>query len=173
MDEERFCPKCTGLLEPTLVEGKRRPVCSKCGKIIFYDPKLATASVVAAKGRVLLVRRSIEPGMGLWSFPGGYVDRGEMVEKAAQREMLEETGLHIRIIGLLGLFSEPDNPVVLAAYTGEVTAGSPKPGPEVMELGFFDPDQLPPLAFPRDRQVIAAWLRTLTDSPVTSRSLDL
>ena len=138
-------------------------MCASCGRVIFYDPKLAAATVVESGGRVLFVRRLTEPGYGLWSLPGGYVDRGEVVEQAAAREVREETGLHVEIAGLVGLFSESGHPVVVAAYHCRSMQGDAAPGPEVSQLGYFAPDSLPPLAFDRDREILRAWWRLVRD----------
>jgi ADP-ribose pyrophosphatase YjhB (NUDIX family) len=107
---------------------------------------------------VLLVRRAIQPGMGLWSMPGGYVDRGEVAEEAAAREVLEETGLEVVVEHLVGLFSEREHPVMVAAYAARETGGRLKAGPETLEVSFFPLGDLPPLAFPRDKQILARWL---------------
>ncbi len=134
-----------------------RPVCSRCGHVLFYDPKVVAAGLVALEGKLLLVRRATEPGLGLWSLPGGYVDRGEVVEEALVREFREETALEVQVTRLLGLFSEPGHPVILAAYQATIVKGKPQPGLEVSEVGFFPHDRLPPLAFPRDTLVIRTW----------------
>ena len=84
-----------------------RPVCPQCGRVVFYDPKVAAVCVIARDGQVLMIRRGTDLGYGLWSLPGGFVDRGEVVEEAAAREAWEETGLEVTIDGLLGLFSLP------------------------------------------------------------------
>ena len=143
--------------------GAERPVCAACGRVVFYDPKLAAATVVESCGRVLFVRRLTQPGYGLWSLPGGYVDRGEVVEQAAAREVLEETGLRVEITGLVGLFAESGHPVVVAAYHCRGVQGDAAPGPEVSQLGYFAPDSLPPLAFDRDRAILRAWWRLFRD----------
>jgi ADP-ribose pyrophosphatase YjhB (NUDIX family) len=157
MAEDRYCPHCGASLEMRYVQGSSRPSCPRCGRIIYYDPKLAATVVVEQEDKVLMVRRAIQPGLGLWSLPGGYVDRGEVVERAAAREVLEETGLQVDIEGLVGLFSEGGHPVVLAAFDGRTTGGEARAGPEVSELGFFSLDALPPLAFPRDIEVLKVW----------------
>ena len=141
------------------MEGIERPVCSQCGKIVYYDPKVAAATVVERGSRVLLVRRATEPGLGMWTLPGGYVDRGEVVERAAEREVMEEAGLRVEVTNLVGVFSEPGQPVILVTYDSQIVGGSPSPGPEVLELDFFSLDDLPPLAFERDRHVLESWKR--------------
>lgn len=134
-----------------------RPVCSKCGKIVFYDPKVAATCVVERGGKVLLVRRGNQPGYGLWSMPGGYVDRGEVVEEAAAREVVEETGLVVEVGQLVGLFSEAGHPVVVAAFTATEAGGVLEAGPEALEVGFFELDGLPEMAFPRDPLILDRW----------------
>ena len=159
LGDDKYCPRCSGLLEQGKVQGIERPVCSSSGKVVYYDPKVTTAAVVERAGKVLMVRRGLEPGLGLWSLPGGYVDRGEVVERAAEREVLEETGLKVKVTGLLGILSEAGHQVILVTYDSQIVSGEPKPGLEVLELDFFHPDDLPPLAFPRDRQVLETWKR--------------
>ena len=109
-----------------------------------------------------MVRRATEPGLGLWSLPGGYVDRGERVEAGAEREVLEETGLKVNVTSLVGVFSESSHPVILIAYASLIAGGDLKPGAEVTELDFFPLEDLPPLAFPRDHQILDQW-RSLRD----------
>ena len=155
--DDNFCQRCAGALELRPVDGKERPVCTRCQRVVYHDPKVSASVVVECRGRVLMVRRGTEPGIGLWSLPGGYVDRGEVVEQAAQREVVEETGLHVRVTRLVGISSEEGHPVVLVTYDSEVLGGTAEPGPEVMELEFFSLDGLPPLAFPRDRQILDDW----------------
>jgi len=127
--------------------------------VAYSNPKLAVAVIVQSKGELLMQRRAIEPGAGRWTFPSGYVDGGEVVEEAAVREVLEETGLHVTLDGLVGLYSQPHNPVVLAVYHGRVNGGQLAPGDEVYEVAFFPLDSLPPLAFPHDGRILEDWKR--------------
>lgn len=152
-----YCPACASPLESQEVWGISRPVCRQCGHVVYYDPKVAATCIVERDGRVLMVRRAIQPGMGLWSMPGGYVDRGEVVEEAAAREVLEETGLRVKVEGLLGLFSQRDHPVMVAAFAAREVGGAIEAGPEALEVGFFSPEALPPLAFPRDQEILGRW----------------
>ena len=79
------------------------------------------------------------------------------METAAAREVVEETGLVVKIGQLIGLFSDAGNPVVVAAYSATEVGGVLAPGPESLDVGFFSMDDLPPLAFPRDEQILRRW----------------
>jgi len=156
----KFCLHCGAALDLREIEGYQRPACGACGWVYYADPKVAVAVLVGRGGRTLLNRRTIEPGLGRWSFPSGYVNRGEVLEEAARREVLEETALDVEIDGLFGVYSEPGNPVVLVVCTARRGGGDPRPGPEVAEVGWFLPDALPPMAFPHDQEIIARWATT-------------
>jgi 8-oxo-dGTP diphosphatase len=155
----RFCPRCGAAL-PAPAPGAP-PACPEGHYTWYADPKVAVGVVVARDGareaEILLVRRNHEPAMGRWAFPSGFVDAGEVVEDAAAREVREETGVTVRLDGLLGVYSEPGNPVVFVAYAGTAVAGEPAPGDEALAVGYFAPAALPDLAFPHDGAVLEAW----------------
>ncbi|PKB80917.1 MAG: DNA mismatch repair protein MutT [SAR202 cluster bacterium Io17-Chloro-G9] len=154
---EKYCAACGSALEVKEVQGKPRPVCVNCQRVVYHDPKIAATCVVARRGKILMIQRDTPVGRGLWSMPGGYIDRGEVVEDGAAREVLEETGLQVEVQGLVGLFSEAGNPVVVAAFAARETGGSLKAGPEAQDVGFFPLGKLPPLAFPRDQLILNQW----------------
>lgn len=133
---------------------------------VYRDPKLAVAVIIAdERGGILLQQRAMEPRRGLWTFPSGYVDRGEQMERAAEREVREELGMAVRLTHLLGVYSEPENPVVLVVYTGEVPSDSAPiiQESEISAIGYFLPDNLPPLAFAHDDAIIADWQAFVRD----------
>lgn len=158
----RFCPRCAGALAPRILRTGHPPrlICQACGFVFFLDPKVATGAVFSLDGGVLLVQRAIEPGYGTWVFPGGYVDRGETLEAAAIREVKEECGLDVRLTRLLGAYSSPGNPVILVAYVGEVTGGSPAVDEEGLAVRAFAPADIPwdRLAFPSTTLAIRDYL---------------
>jgi mutator protein MutT len=158
--EAVFCQRCGQATEERAIDGRRRPVCLGCGAVTYLDPKLAVAVVVERGGRILLGRRG--PGTrepGKWSFPAGFVERGEAVEAAAAREVREEVGLEVTLGPLLGLISAPGEVVVLAVYAAREAAGEAVAGDDLTEVGWFAPDDLPELAFPHDARVLADWRR--------------
>lgn len=155
----RFCSQCGQPLGEREVEGKRRPACPACGFVVFHDPKLAVALVIARDGALLLGQRGPNASAaGKWSFPAGFVDRGERVEDAAAREAREETGLDVRLDRLIGLYSARGNPVVLAVYAATVTGGALRAADDLTALAYFPLDALPEPAFLHDRQIVADWL---------------
>jgi molybdenum cofactor cytidylyltransferase len=157
----RFCTRCATPLEirPVAYDGNREhPVCPSCGWVVWNDPKLAVLTVIPWEGGILLGLRREHPGSGRWSFPSGFVDRGEVVEAAAIREVKEETGLDVDITSLIGVYSEPGKSVVVIAYAAEVRGGALQADDDLVELRGYDPENLPAMAFPHDTQIVRDWL---------------
>jgi ADP-ribose pyrophosphatase YjhB (NUDIX family) len=157
-DSIRFCPHCGGPVERRHIAGRLRPHCPICQVTFFADPKLAVAVLVVQNGMIVLQRRTIDPGLGRWTFPSGFVERGERVEDAAVREVREEVGLEIRLTQLLGLYSAAGHSVVLVVYVAEPIGGQLAAGDKVDSVGLFSASELPDLAFEHDREIIRLWL---------------
>ncbi|MDQ4128571.1 MAG: NUDIX domain-containing protein, partial [Actinomycetota bacterium] len=104
---------------------------------------------------------AIEPGYGRWTFPGGFVERGERAEAAAEREALEEVGVEIEAGGIVGLYSYEDQVPVIAVFSGRVTGGEPEPLDETMAVEIFSRNGLPwtEMAFPSTEQALKDYLR--------------
>ncbi len=167
-DEDRmranyaFCLKCGGPLDRRVIKAIEPPrlVCRSCGFVLFLDPKVAVGTIVTQEGRILLIRRGIEPGYGRWVFPGGFVDRGEWVQDAAVREALEESGVEIRITRLLDVYSSSGSPVVVIVYVAEAIGGAVGAGDETLNARWFAVDEIPwnDLAFPSTTLALSAFL---------------
>jgi len=155
----RFCSGCAAPLERRRVEGKLLPVCPRCGQVVYADPKVAAGTIIEDAGRILLLRRAISPGRGLWTFPGGYVDRGEPVPDAAAREAREEAGVTVAVDDLHGVYSARGVAVVLIVYRARIAAGTPHAGPEALEVRWFEPERIPwqELAFPSTAAALTDW----------------
>lgn len=142
----RFCQSCGApLRRPDLPLAGGPPwVCSGCGRAVYEDPKLAVAGVVSHNGGVVLLRRAQhDQAFNRWILPGGHVDRGEEMESAVLREISEETGLAVDLRGLLGVYSYPGHPVVLAVYHARARSLDFSPGPEALEIASFRPGDIP------------------------------
>jgi ADP-ribose pyrophosphatase YjhB (NUDIX family) len=143
--EFRFCPVCGGnLLRQILKEQEpSRLVCSRCNFVFYLDPKVVACSIVEMDGRIVLLKRAIDPQRGKWVLPGGYVDRGETVTAAAIRETQEECGLVTRIARLLGVYSYAGRPAVVVVYVAERVSGELVAGDETEEFGLYPKDEIP------------------------------
>lgn len=157
-----YCPRCGGPLRLQAVADdlRERLVCQDCRFIFYEDPKVSACTIPMVDGKLVLVRRAIEPGLGLWVFPGGYMDRDETVEEAAIRETREEVNLHVRLTGLIGVYSYRTG-VVVIVYDCEVLGGDLRPDHESREVRLFALDEIPwdQLAFPSTRDALRAYLR--------------
>jgi ADP-ribose pyrophosphatase YjhB (NUDIX family) len=122
----RFCPRCGHPLTVRQLRTGEPPrlVCSSCGFVFYLDPKVAVCTVIrTAQSGLILVRRAIEPGFGKWVVPGGYVDRGEPLHDAARREAREESGLIVRLDGLINIYSYAGQSPIVIAYAATATGG--------------------------------------------------
>jgi ADP-ribose pyrophosphatase YjhB (NUDIX family) len=138
--EARFCPRCGETAEVTFPQ---RIVCPHCGYSAYFNPKPVACTIpLDAEGNVILLRRGFEPGRGLWTFPGGFVDLGESVEDAAHRETEEELGIAIELGALVGVYSRADDRVVLIVYRA-LAVGRPRTTPEAVEVRTFAPAEIP------------------------------
>ena len=141
LDGWQFCPICGEAIE----NSKARVTCSACGFVGYANPVPAAEAVCFdGNGRVLLGRRAIDPGAGLWDLPGGFLNENEEPLDALRREVREETGLELERPQFLGFWLEPyDGRVVLClTYTASATTGGVA-ADDLSELRWFDPDDLP------------------------------
>jgi ADP-ribose pyrophosphatase YjhB (NUDIX family) len=161
--EYRFCPRCAGRLEARVIkEGEpERLVCRECGFVFYLGPKLVVGAIIESEGGILLIQRAIEPGYGRWTFPGGFVERGEVAEEAAARETLEETGLAIETTGIVGLYTYERQVPAIAVFAARATGGEPEPLDETLDVKIFPRTGLPwsELAFPSTEHALKDYLR--------------
>ena len=142
----RFCPRCGGPLERRTLKATEpeRPVCTRCGFVFYLDPKVAVGTIIQSQsGRIVLVRRAIEPGYGKWVFPGGYVDRGETLTSAAMREAREECGLDVRLDALVNIYSYAGRAPVIVVYAATATGGTLCVDDESLEVLEWDTETIP------------------------------
>jgi 8-oxo-dGTP diphosphatase len=110
----------------------------------------ATDAILIEDGKILLIKRSREPGEGKWAIPGGRIEDDETAIECMKREMKEETGIDIEIISMVGLYSDPrrdPRKIIAASYLVKRTGGSLRAGDDAGEAKWFDLDSLPELAF--------------------------
>lgn len=159
LEEVNYCPRCGAQVVSAERFGRMRPVCPDCGWIYFADPKVAAAALVERDGQVLLVRRANDPQRGLWTLPAGFVDAGEDPAQAVVRECLEETGLEVRVTGLLDVLyglEHARGAHILIVYCAEALSGDLVARDDVDRAGFFDRKHLPVLAFETTKKILAS-----------------
>ena len=154
-----ICQRCGASMEAVQRHGRLRPVCASCDFTAFYDPKISAATIVEIDDRIVMLKRAGNPGKGLWTFPSGFVDRGEPVRDAAAREVFEEVGIKVDGLELLEIYGEPGATVNLVVFVARADGQTPKISEESTDVALFDPDKLPPLAFPRDKAIVEQWKR--------------
>ena len=175
----RFCSACGAALA-----SQPPATCDACGVSHWCNPKPCANAIVFDGARVLLARRGHSPWFGGWGSPGGFCEAGEHPVDTAIREVLEETGLHVEIIGYLGVWVDEysDTPGVdgnetinvgyyVARPVGDADDLSRFDPAEVSELAWFPLDDLPePLAPPFTLAAVFDALRRWDGTPVLDRT---
>lgn len=115
--------------------------------------------VVVEQDRLLLVRRGVPPGKGLWALPAGYVDAGEDPRDAAAREALEETGLQVSVGRVVDVYPSRvtgghRGASFFLAFEAAVVGGELAAADDALEAGFFAAHELPELAFDSTRDAV-------------------
>jgi ADP-ribose pyrophosphatase YjhB (NUDIX family) len=136
--------------------------CTACGHVHYRNAKPCAGALVARDGRLLLVKRAIQPFLGYWDIPGGFLEEDEHPETGAIREALEETGLKVRLTDLFGFYVDrygDEGDYCLNIYfLAEVVGGQERPADDAAELAWFAPNELPEqIAFDHAREVLDDW----------------
>lgn len=163
MEARRFCPFCAAPLGP-VVDGAQ--ACPGCGRPFYHNAAPCSAVLVEDAGRVLLARRAVEPGAGLWDMPGGFCGPDEAPEAAAVRELREETGAEVVVTGFLGhvpdRYGPGGDPTLNCVFTARLAdpAAALAAADDVAELRWFAADALPPrdeIAFANTAEALCRW----------------
>ncbi len=159
----QYCHQCGRPVSIKKVDGIDRAYCDHCDLVIYENP-LPSVAILAhdTEGRVLLVRRKVQPGIGEWSLAGGFIELGETAREAALRELKEETGLEgsqPRIFDVGSHLNGYYGDVLILAFTVQIIPQPLLPGDDVSEAVFFYPSERPRLIFRVHEQFLSHWER--------------
>lgn len=146
----KFCPLCGASLKQGILNNKKREYCPECEFINYKNPLPSAGIIAIREGKVLLIKRGIEPGKGFWVPPSGFVESGETPEDACLRELKEETGMTGEVKKIIGTWlekTETYGDVIVMIYLVEIKSGELKPGDDAEDARFFELEKTPDLHF--------------------------
>jgi ADP-ribose pyrophosphatase YjhB (NUDIX family) len=140
-----FCSHCGAPVRQGVPEGddRLRHICDGCGTIHYRNPKLIAGCIPVWEDRILLCRRAIDPRKGYWTLPAGFMEQGETLQYAAEREAMEEANVAVEIGELYGLFSLPHISQVYVFFHARMIDGRFSPGAESLETRLFSEEEIP------------------------------
>jgi ADP-ribose pyrophosphatase YjhB (NUDIX family) len=158
----RYCTQCGERVQLKVVPGEERErlVCRN-GHIAYVNPRLVVSTFpVTEAGELLLIRRGLEPGRGLWAQPGGFLEVDETPTEGAIRETREETGLDVALGEIVGVYARLEAAVIVLAYEARIVGGDATTGPEATEITAFRPEDIPwpEIAFRTTYWALVDWL---------------
>jgi len=159
----KFCPLCGHGLRRKKIDGRKRLFCAKCGRVNYENPApVAAAAVKDERNRLLITKRNIEPGIGKWALPGGFIESGETPEEACLRELKEETGLTGRVERLLGAYLQRSffyGTLIIIGYEVSVSNKNLSLNNELKEAKFFGKKEMPGIPFLSHRRLVKEFFR--------------
>jgi len=173
-----FCSQCGTAVVFEIPDGDNRPrhVCHQCNTIHYQNPKVVTGTLPVWKDKVLLCKRAIEPRLGMWTLPAGFMENNETLEHAANRESVEEANANIKIDGLYTVFSLPHISQVYVMYRAQLLDLNFSAGTESLDVKLFDESEIPwsQLAFKTIEQTLRYYFddRKKNTFPVYSHVIE-
>ena len=141
----RFCPNCGHAVNMSIPAGDNRPraVCPQCDHIDYDNPRVITGTIPLFEDKVLLCRRNIEPRLGYWTLPAGFMENQETTREGALRETLEESGSEAICLQAFSMISIPHINQVHLFYLARLPRADFHPTPESSEVALFELADIP------------------------------
>jgi len=141
----KFCPACGQSVTRSIPPGDHLPrhVCSSCGVIHYENPKVIVGCIPEWQDKIVLCKRAIEPRLGYWTFPAGFMENGETLQQAAARESLEEALARVRIDSLMAIVHVLHAHQVHVMFRGTLLDPEIGAGPESLEVGLYAEHEIP------------------------------
>jgi ADP-ribose pyrophosphatase YjhB (NUDIX family) len=140
-----FCSHCGSPVSRRIPPGDSLPrhVCDACGAVHYQNPKMVVGCIPEWEDRILMCRRAIEPRLGFWTLPAGFMENGETTAQGAMREALEEAGARVEIHSLYALFNLPHIDQVYLLFRARLLDLDVTPGTESLEVRLFAESEIP------------------------------
>ena len=141
----KYCSSCGANIRIEVPAGDNRPrhVCNSCEEIHYSNPKIIAGCLPVFEDKVLLCKRAIEPRIGYWTLPAGFMENNESTEQAASRETLEEANARVSDLQLYSLTSMTHISHVQMIYLAQLDDLNFFPGEESLEVELFTEADLP------------------------------
>ena len=173
----KFCSQCGSEVSIKIPEGdnRHRHVCNNCNFIHYQNPRIICGCLPTWEGKVLLCKRAIEPRLGFWTLPAGFMENGETVQEGAARETLEEADAKVNLGELYTVFNLPAINQVYMFFLGEVVDGKFGVGEESLDSNLYEESEIPwdELAFPTISQTLKHYFEDRKKNEFPVRVIDL
>lgn len=158
-----FCSSCgsSRMIQTVPDDDNRlRWVCEDCGQIFYDNPKVIVGTLPVWEGNVLLCRRAIQPRLGFWTLPAGFLEQGETVADGAMRETMEESGAEVKIRCLHTIYNVSHIGQIYMIYLADILKPTFPFGSETSEIMLAAPNEIPweELAFSSVRFTLEQWV---------------
>lgn len=154
----KFCTQCGHPTTTKIPTGdtKIRQTCTHCGTIHYENPKIICGTLTTWQNKVLLCKRAIEPKIGFWTLPAGYMELEETIQQGAERETQEEAHAQVNIEHLYCMYNVPKIGQVYMIFKAQLIDGIFGAGEETLESALFSEEEIPwdQLAFPSVQQTL-------------------
>jgi ADP-ribose pyrophosphatase YjhB (NUDIX family) len=140
-----FCSQCGAKVALAIPDGDQRArfVCASCGTIHYQNPRLVVGTIPEWQGKILLCKRGIEPRLGKWTLPAGFMENGESVADGARRETREEALADVEGLELFTVLSVPHVDQVHVFYRAQLPSLDFGTTPESTEVQLFAEAEIP------------------------------
>ncbi|MCB1791960.1 MAG: NUDIX hydrolase [Gammaproteobacteria bacterium] len=173
----KYCSVCGNEVHVTIPQGDNRPrhVCVHCGTIHYHNPKVVAGCIAYWQDKVLMCRRAIEPRLGLWTVPAGFMENGETTYEGAMRETLEEANARVAVDNLYVTVNLPHINQVYMLFRGRLLDLEFSPGEESLDVALMTQEQIPwdSMAFPTVTEALQLYFADRERGSFPVRMLDI
>lgn len=173
----KYCSSCGGRVTYKIPEGDNRErfICEACDTIYYSNPKTVVGTIPVWEGKILLCRRAIEPALGKWTLPAGYLENGETLAEGAARETREEACAELTDLRPYRAINIPHIDQIYFMFLAKLVDGKFAPGYESLETKLVHPDELLgiDLSFRVVRMILDMYCNDLKSGDFTFETADL